>query len=102
MQISIANNETRQLLNHRIEQLNMDGFKSVLLAHFGDLNQDLINSLTINVEVLNNGLISTKGGAGLGFITMRMKSKDRLLYTFDTCDDGQLFFSISTDLDRTA
>ncbi|MDH4473212.1 MAG: SiaB family protein kinase [Fluviicola sp.] len=190
MQISIANNETRQLLNHRLEKLNDDGFKSVQLAHFGDLNQDLINSLTINVEemmisagdrkplikrvfsilieglqnillhgesmdggqpallivasnetkyrvvlgnlvlatdreklisyldklngmndeevksfyleVLNNGLISTKGGAGLGFITMRMKSKDRLHYTFDTCDDGQLFFSISTDLDRTA
>ena len=190
MQVNIAKNETRELLNDRIEQLNSDGFQSVQLAHFGDLNQDLINSLTVSVEemmisagdrkplikrvfsilieglqnilihgmssddgqpallivasnetkyrvvlgniasvsdkdrlidyltklndmdddavktfyleVLNNGLISTKGGAGLGFITMRMKSKDRLRFSFDDCGDGQLFFTISTDLERLA
>lgn len=190
MQISIANNETRHLLNDRLQQLNADGFQSVQLAHFGDLNQDLINSLTVSVEemmisagdrkplikrvfsilieglqnilihgertdegqpallivasnesnyrivlgnialasdkdrlvsyldklnsmnddevkefymeILNNGLISSKGGAGLGFITMRMKSKDKLRYTFEDCGDGLLFFSISTDLDRKA
>jgi hypothetical protein len=188
MQISIAHNETRQLLNDRLQRLNSDGFQSVQLAHFGDLNQDLVNSLTLNVEemmvsagdrkplikrvfsilieglqnilihgettdegqpallivasnesryrvvlgnvavpedkdklvgylnklngmdddavksyyleILNNGLISSKGGAGLGFITMRMKSKDTLHYAFDDCGDGQLFFTISTDLER--
>lgn len=188
MHISIANNETRHLLNDRLQQLSSNGFQSVQLAHFGDLNQDLINSLTTNVEemmisagdrkplikrvfsilieglqnilihgertdegqpallivasneykyrvvlgniaqeadkdrlvtyldklnsmdeeevkefyleILNNGLISAKGGAGLGFITMRMKSKDQLHYTFEECGDGLLFFSIATDLDR--
>jgi hypothetical protein len=190
MQTSTAQNEPRQLLNNRLQQLNNDGFPSVLLAHFGDLNQDLVNSLTLNVEemmvsagdrkplikrvfsilieglqnilihgekqdgtqpallivasneshyrivlgniaqqqdmekligylnklnemddehvksfyleVLNNGLISSKGGAGLGFITMRMKSKDQLHYTFEGCGDNRLFFSISTDLERLA
>lgn len=190
MQISIANNDTRQLLNDRLQRLSSEGFHSVQIAHFGDLNQDLINSLTTNVEeimvsagdkkplikrvfsilieglqnilihgertdegqpallvvashelsyrivlgnivreedkehieedlnrlndmdeesvksyyleVLNNGLISSKGGAGLGFITMRMKSRDLLRYSFEECGDGLLFFSFSTDLDRKA
>jgi hypothetical protein len=188
MQIKTAQNETRQLLNERLHQLNKDGFSSVQLAHYGDLNQDLVNSLTANVEeimvsagdrkplikrifsilieglqnilihgevteegqpallivasnestyrvvlgniahyedkeklvgyldklnsmdeqsvksfyleILNNGLISSKGGAGLGFITMRMKSKDRLRYSFEELGDDLLFFAISTDLQR--
>lgn len=190
MHISTAQNETRHLLNDRLHQLNQDGFSSVLMAHFGDLNQDLMNSLTVNVEemmisagdrkplikrvfsilieglqnilihgettdegqpallivasndahyrivlgnvalaadreklvsylnklnamdeedvksfyleILNNGLISSKGGAGLGFITMRMKSKGQLNYRFDDLGENLLFFSISTDLERGA
>jgi hypothetical protein len=188
MQISLADNETKELLHHRLDHVQADEFKFVHIAHFGNLNQDLINSLTTSVEemmisagdkkplikrvfsilieglqnillhgeatdegqpallilasheqqyrvvlgniiqredqqkleeyltrlngmeeddvkafyleVLNNGLMSTKGGAGLGFITMRMKSKGKLNYFFDTLSDGRLFFSISTDLNK--
>jgi len=188
MHSGIAHNESRILLNSRLQQLSTDGFHSVLLAHYGELNQDLINSLTVNVEemmisagdrkplikrvfsilieglqnvlihgertegeqlsllivaaneqyyrvilgnsalagdkdkligyleklnamsdeevkayyleVLNNGLLSSKGGAGLGFITMRMKSKARLRYAFEKSADGLLFFTIETDLER--
>ena len=190
MQTSTVNNEIRTLLNDRLQQLHSDGYTSVLLAHIGELNQDLINSLTVSVEemmvsagdrkplikrvfsilieglqnillhgernedgqlslvvvaaneqsyrvllgniarsidkdkligylhkinsmddeevkafyleILNNGLISSKGGAGLGFITMRMKSKALLDYTFEDWTDEQTFFTISTDLDRRA
>lgn len=190
MQTGIAHNETKQLLNSRLQELNESGFKSVLLAHFGEINQDLINSFTVSVEemmvsagdrkplikrvfsilieglqnilihgehmdddqlalvivasnednyrivlgnfalaadkeklvnyldklnsmdeedvkayyleILNNGLISTKGGAGLGFITMRMKSKSQLRYTFGEVNDTLMFFTIGTDLDRKA
>ena len=188
MQTGIAHNETRILLNSRLQQLNTEGFHSVLLAHYGELNQDLINSLTVSVEemmisagdrkplikrvfsilieglqnilihgertngeqlsllivaaneqryrvilgngalpadkdkligyleklngmteeevkayyleILNNGLHSSKGGAGLGFITMRMKSKGQLRYTFEESPEGLLFFTIETDLIR--
>lgn len=188
MHTGLANNETRHILSDCVQRLNNDGFHSILLAHCGELNQDLINSLTVNVEdmmlssgdrkplikrvfsilieglqnilihgervddeqlalvvvacnenhyrvvlgnvanamdrekligyltklnamndeevkafyleVLNNGLISAKGGAGLGFITMRMKSKALLQYSFDQWNDHQLFFTISTELDK--
>ena len=52
------------------------------------------------METLNNGLISEKGGAGLGFITMRMKSKNTLEYHFTDLGDGKLFFRIGAYLDR--
>lgn len=188
MQTSLAHNETRILLNSRLQQLSADGFHSVLLAHYGELNQDLINSLTVSVEemmisagdrkqlikrafsilieglqnvlihgertdgeqlsllivavngshyrlilgnsvplseqeklavyleklntmtedemkayyleVLNNGLLSSKGGAGLGFITMRLKSRALLRYSFEPSTDGLAFFTIETDLAR--
>lgn len=188
MQTGIAHNETKQLLNSRLQELNDGGFKSVLLAHFGEINQDLINSFTVSVEemmvsagdkkplikrvfsilieglqnilihgehmeeeqlalvivasneqyyrivlgnvalqadkeklvgyltklnsmpdevvkeyyleILNNGLISAKGGAGLGFITMRMKSRAQLRYDFGEINESQVFFTIGTDLDR--
>ncbi len=52
------------------------------------------------LETLNNGLISDKGGAGLGFITMRMKSKSLLNYQFIPVSDELMLFTISTDVDR--
>ena len=52
------------------------------------------------LETLNNGLISDKGGAGLGFITMRMKSKSTLNYQFVPVNDDLMLFTISTDVDR--
>lgn len=188
MHVSIANNETHHLLTDRLDRLREEGYTNVHLAHFGELNQDLINSLTVNVEelmisigdrkplikrvfsilieglqnilihgeriedeqlalvivasnetqyrielgnvalqkdkeklvgylaklngmnddevkafyleILNNGLISSKGGAGLGFITMRMKSKALLQSSFSTWNEEQLFFTIATDLDK--
>lgn len=190
MQASLANKETKQLLQSRVHALQQAGFSSVMLAHLGELNQDLINSLTVNVEemmlsagdrkplikrvfsilieglqnillhgerneneqsalvivahnetsyrvvigniaksvdqdkltgtitklnemdddqvkafyleVLNNGLISEKGGAGLGFITMRMKSKSQLKYEFNAINDELTFFTIETFLERNS
>ncbi len=54
----------------------------------------------VYMETLNNGLISEKGGAGLGFITMRMKSKNLLHYQFTDLGNGRLFFRICAHLDR--
>lgn len=180
--------DTKQILQSRIQTLKNDGFSNVQMAHFGGLNQDLVNSLTANIEdkmissgdlkpvvkrvfsilieglqnilihgerfdqeqlaliivasnethyrivlgnialhmdqqklndyleyinqmdetevkafysaSLNNGLMSTKGGAGLGFITMRLKAKNQLIPSFQDWGTEQLFFSIQTDLNR--
>lgn len=54
----------------------------------------------VYMETLNNGLISDKGGAGLGFITMRMKSKNALGYDFKSWNDSQSFFVVTTILTK--
>lgn len=50
------------------------------------------------VEVLTNGQISQKGGAGLGFITIAMKSKNSLEFNFKPCNDvaGLDVFEVAT------
>jgi hypothetical protein len=52
------------------------------------------------MEVLTNGIISNKGGAGLGFITMAMKSSNNLDYFFDKINDDLSCFTLIITLDR--
>jgi len=52
------------------------------------------------MEVLTNGIISNKGGAGLGFITMAMKSGNKLDYFFDNINDELSCFTLIITLDR--
>lgn len=54
------------------------------------------------MEVLTNGIISSKGGAGLGFITMAMKSKNKLGYSIDEIDDNLSCFCLEVKLDRAS
>jgi hypothetical protein len=52
------------------------------------------------MEVLTNGIISNKGGAGLGFITMAMKSDKNLDYFFDEINDELSCFTLIITLNR--
>jgi len=55
---------------------------------------------SLYMEVLTNGIISNKGGAGLGFITMAMKSGNNLDYFFDKINDELSCFTLIITLDR--
>ena len=48
------------------------------------------------VDVLTNGQISHKGGAGLGFITIAMKSKNSLEFSFKPYNEGLQLFEVAT------
>lgn len=190
MQPTIYQIEPKTILSTWIQEAKEMGYTHVHLAHFGAINQDLINSFTINMEefmisagdkktlikrvfsiliegmqnilihgskveneqqaliviahgekgyciiqgnlteksdnqrltgylnklnnmsddevkayyleTLNNGLMSEKGGAGLGFITIRMKSKSRLEYCFQDINDELTLFSVLSRVDRNA
>lgn len=52
------------------------------------------------MEVLTNGVISSKGGAGLGFITMAMKSKNKLHYRTEKINEDLSCFSVEVKIDR--
>jgi hypothetical protein len=48
----------------------------------------------VYLDVLSNGIISNKGGAGLGFITIRMKSKSNLDFDFFHLNDELSLFVV--------
>lgn len=54
------------------------------------------------MEVLTNGIISNKGGAGLGFITMAMKSKNKLKHKFQPVNDKLSCFTVEVKIDRAS
>lgn len=67
---------------------------------------DKINKLdetelrNLYLEILSMGYLSQKGGAGLGFITMRLKSNEKLDYSFESINDEIGYFAVEVDLLR--
>lgn len=52
-------------------------------------------------KVLTEDMFSAKGGAGLGFITMKMKSNNLLNYEISQLTDSLSLFSVEVLLDRS-
>lgn len=50
------------------------------------------------LKSLENGMFSSKGGAGLGFITIAMKSKSKIDYNFDEVSDELSYFYVKLQL----
>jgi len=82
---NLINNEYTNNISKRIDMINLadkDGQKKMY------------------VDVLTNGEISKKGGAGLGFITMAMKSKNKLNFYIDKVDNSLSCFTLDILIDR--
>lgn len=52
------------------------------------------------LDVLSNEFISEKGGAGLGFITTRIKSGQPLEHSYYSLSDGNLLFTFQIRLEK--
>jgi len=68
------------------------------IKHLNQLELPEIKSLYM--EVLSNGIMSNKGGAGLGFITMALKSKNKLNYSIDEVSEFLTLLSLEVKIDR--
>jgi hypothetical protein len=51
-------------------------------------------------EIIKNGSLSDKGGAGLGFVDMARKSGHKLTFDFEPINDETAFFSLKTTIPR--
>ena len=72
-----------------------------IVSRIEDLNQlELPLVKELYMEVLSNGIMSNKGGAGLGFITMALKSKNKLVYNAQEVSDKLNFLSLEITIDR--
>lgn len=52
------------------------------------------------MDTLSNGIMSNKGGAGLGFITISLKSKNRIEVHKEQVSDDLVFFTQSVLIER--
>ncbi|MGB1102725.1 MAG: SiaB family protein kinase [Crocinitomicaceae bacterium] len=55
---------------------------------------------TLYMETLSNGILSSKGGAGLGFITISLKSKNPIHCEKDYVSDDLIFLTQRVELER--
>lgn len=85
-------------------------FGNIIKSSDSDFLKNHINKLnTLSAEdikmlytkVLTEDMFSAKGGAGLGFITMKMKSNNSLAYMISNLSDSLSLFSVEVLLDRT-
>ncbi len=73
----------------------------IITKRIDELNQlDLAQIKERYMEVLSNGIMSNKGGAGLGFITMALKSKNKLIYTAEPIEKNLHSLTIELTIDR--
>jgi DUF438 domain-containing protein len=80
------------VLNKNIERLT---------NHLNELNEKDDSEIKERyLEVLGNGIISDKGGAGLGFITIAMKAKSKLNYNFTAIDEELKYFNFEVQLNE--
>ena len=72
-----------------------------IVSHIDNLNSLSPSNLKmLYTKVLTEDMFSEKGGAGLGFITMKMKSNNQLNYSITTLSESQSLFSVEVILDR--
>lgn len=71
--MNLADENARLILASRIDEINALS-KEQLKRRY--------------METMTNGMISDKGGAGLGIITIALKSKDRIVYKFHKISSG--------------
>ena len=82
---SLVNNLNVENLTKRIENLN------------GIAEEDVKEHY---MQVLNNGIISVEGNAGLGFITMRLKSGSPLVYNFYSLAEDLNLFTVEVSFNK--
>lgn len=81
---SYANTEDKKFLSVHIDGLNNKSPEEIKAYY---------------LEKLSNGFLSEKGGAGLGFITIAMKSKAKIDYAFhETEFENLLYFTVQASL----
>lgn len=91
--------EYRVTFGNLIKRKNVDG----IIERIESLNKmDNAEVKELYMDVLSNGIMSNKGGAGLGFITMSLKSKNKVGHVSEEVSDDLVFFSVNILLERKA
>ncbi|RYM33376.1 hypothetical protein ERX46_10570 [Brumimicrobium glaciale] len=73
--------------------------KSILTKHLNKLNNmELSEMKGYYLDVLGNGDMTDKGGAGLGFTTIALKSKSKINFQFLEYEEDSYYFEMRIEL----
>lgn len=73
--------------------------KQILTEHLNRLNNmNLSEMKSYYIDVLGNGEITGRGGAGLGFTTIALKSKSKIHFQFIEFEENTCYFEMRVDL----
>lgn len=73
--------------------------KETLTKHLDRLNNMDVSELKrYYLDVLGNGVMTDRGGAGLGFTTIALKSKSKILFQFIEYEEDTFYFEMRVDL----
>lgn len=78
-----------------IENVNIDHLKSKLIQ-INNADKDGLKNLYM--EILNDGVLSNKGGAGLGIIEMARKSGNKLAFDFEKLNEKLSYFYLQINI----
>jgi hypothetical protein len=84
------------LSGNTIAKKDMADFKKKL-DHVNSLSPEQLHESYL--EIINDGKMSDKGGAGLGLIEMARKSKNKMEYHFRPLDDNSVFFTFKINIE---
>ena len=92
--LAIKNGNVRILFGSLISENKVELLTN-RLSKLNSLNEDQVKEHYM--EVLNNGIISEEGNAGLGFITMRLKSGSPLKINFFPLNNNLHLFTVEVN-----
>lgn len=93
--------KTREEYKIMMGNLIQEKEKETLENYFqriNDMSHDKLKELYL--EILNNSFFTRKGGAGLGFLTMRLKSEQKLQYAIQRISEKNCFFTVEVTINR--
>jgi hypothetical protein len=96
--IVLQNDEDYKItFGNLVKQSRLDG----IIDRIEKLNKmDRSEIKELYMETLSNGVMSNKGGAGLGFITMALKSQNEIRFMHEEVSENLVFFSQTIVVDR--
>jgi hypothetical protein len=96
--VSQALDSYKIVIGNLVDKMNL----KMLTTRIDSLNQMQPEEIkTLYMETLSNGIMSEKGGAGLGFITIALKSKNKIEYSSEYVSDELAFLTQTFTVERT-
>ncbi len=96
--IVLQNEENYKVTFGNLVKIDVESKLSQRIDELNDMDRDGVKGLYM--ETLSNGIMSSKGGAGLGFITMSLKSNNRIGHEKIQVSDDLVFFTQNVLINR--